>query len=86
MAAMVVVLPVVVVVMVTKMVAMVLVLPVAKEEGTPVVRPDGRRWVWSALPVFPRHCLPLNLALLLLLLLLMFCPSFMVALKSLMSL
>ena len=32
--------------MVTKMVA--LVLPVAKEEGTPVARPDGRRWVCPA--------------------------------------
>ena len=54
--------------MVTKMAGMVVVLPVAKEEGTPAVRPDGSRWVWSALPVFPRHCLPLNLLLLLLLL------------------
>ena len=52
-------------VMVRKMVVMV-VLPVAKEEGTPVVRPDGKRWVWLALPLFPRHPFPLNLLLLLL--------------------
>ena len=38
-------------VMVTKMVVMV-VLPVAKEEGTPVVRPDGSRWVCPPFPSF----------------------------------